>query len=414
MRPRILFDVTRLCWRARRGSPTGIDRVVLAYGRWLTARPDIDLVPVALAGGRLTRISSVRFRALMNQAAPAPPQTDTRWQALLQALTTPAGQGVGARLSLDAQPRTDVIAAGLDTAARWISGHLSPPIPADFYVNVAHTGLHRTELLAGLRRRGIKPVVMVHDLIPLSHPEFCTAQAAGKHWLRMMSVLNDASVVITNSQATADDFRAFAAAQDRDPPPIVAAPLGIEDAFVPTAPSASFPLPYFVCVGTLEGRKNLPFLLGLWRRLVEDLGEAAPRLVLVGRRGWENEAVIDQLDRADAVRRLVSEVADLHDTQLAALIGGAAGLLAPSFAEGFDLPLLEALSVGTPAIASDIAAHRELASAATLLDPLDGPGWISAIKAATHRSRPVSLPFTKPDWNSHFVRVAEAMGLERP
>src|SRR5581483_8051415 len=129
--------------------------------------------------------------------------------------------------------------------------------------------------------------------------------------------------------------------------------------------------PYFVCVGTIEPRKNHLLLLNVWRRLAERLGAAAPRLVLVGQRGWENEQVIDMIERSPAVRGLVEERNDLSDAAMAKLLAGA---LAPSFGEGYGLPLVEALALGVPALASDIPAFREVAGGvAELLDPLDGP-----------------------------------------
>ncbi|MDI9712574.1 hypothetical protein QM261_18810, partial [Acinetobacter baumannii] len=49
--------------------------------------------------------------------------------------------------------------------------------------------------------------------------------------------------------------------------------------------------PYFVMLGTIEPRKNHWFMLHIWRRLVEQMGETAPKLVVIGRRGWECENV---------------------------------------------------------------------------------------------------------------------------
>jgi len=141
------------------------------------------------------------------------------------------------------------------------------------------------------------------------------------------------------------------------------------------------------------------------------MGPKAPHLVMIGRRGWENEAVIDHLDRSSAVRKLVHEITDLTDEQVAALIRGARALLAPSLAEGFDLPVIEALTLGAPVIASDIPVHRELARAAQLIDPLDGLGWIDAIQSACdHPPRRPRRPGYS--WDEHFKIVAQALGLE--
>jgi glycosyltransferase involved in cell wall biosynthesis len=83
--------------------------------------------------------------------------------------------------------------------------------------------------------------------------------------------------------------------------------------------------------------------------------------------------------------------------------------LAPSFSEGFNLPVAEAMAMGTPVIASDIAVHRELAAGARLIDPVDGPGWLAAIEAAA-ATRP-TVPRANPlSWPDHFAIVKEALG----
>ncbi|PZQ47225.1 MAG: glycosyltransferase family 1 protein, partial [Phenylobacterium zucineum] len=158
-------------------------------------------------------------------------------------------------------------------------------------------------------------------------------------------------------------------------------------------------------------RKNLAFLLTVWRRLQERMGDAAPQLVLIGRYGWENEAVLDHLQRSPALRGLVHQASDLPDSALAGLVGGARALLAPSSVEGFDLPAVEASALGVPVIASDIPAHRELVPNAHLVDPLDGLGWLEALERAARRS-PKAPAYAAPTWDSHFARVGECVGLD--
>ena len=72
---------------------------------------------------------------------------------------------------------------------------------------------------------------------------------------------------------------------------------------------------------------------------------------------------------------------DGHDFAAEVIQAGAVALVAPSFAEGFGLPVVESLAAGTPALVSDIAAHREVGGDMVLYaDPVDGPSWISAIE----------------------------------
>jgi glycosyltransferase involved in cell wall biosynthesis len=140
------------------------------------------------------------------------------------------------------------------------------------------------------------------------------------------------------------------------------------------------PRPYFVIIGTIEPRKNHLLLLHLWRKMA---GEGVPpRLVVIGRRGWENEMVVDLLERSAALAPHVVEFGDLSDAETHRLLGGARALLMPSFTEGLGLPLMEAGVMEVPAIASDLPALREIGAAGTVyLDPLDGPAWRAAIIA---------------------------------
>ena len=412
---KVLFDMARIFIRGSRFSPTGIDRVVVAYAKWLLDQPDVELQPVITVGGRLLGVPRGMLERTIGENAAFTRQRNeadgpgATWSALQQALSADqdgpspfrARTGTG---QLPARAKWHLSIAGRALL------NLRPVelAPGAIYINVSHTGLDQPNVLGRLAERGVAPVVMVHDLIPIRFPEYCAPKAEGRHLRRMAEVVAHARLAIANSQTTANELSDYAALLGSSAPPTTVAPLGIEADFFGEAPDWSPVRPYFVCVGTLEARKNVAFLLSLWRRLAERNGAATPRLVLVGRRGWENESVIDHLERSDTVRRLVHEASDLSDRDLAHLMAGAAALLGPSFAEGFDLPVVEALALRTPVIASDITVHRELAgAAATLLDPLDGPGWIAAIETAA-RTPARGPAYAAPTWRTHFEQFAEA------
>jgi hypothetical protein len=100
------------------------------------------------------------------------------------------------------------------------------------------------------------------------------------------------------------------------------------------------------------------------------------------------------------------------DEELGRWIGAARALLMPSFAEGFGLPIIEALQIGTPVIASDLPCFREIgAGIPTLLDPLDAMAWEQTIMGfldnGPDRSRQNRLlrDYRAPTWSDHFARV---------
>jgi glycosyltransferase involved in cell wall biosynthesis len=416
--PVVYFDASRLFLRGGRPSPTGIDRVVFAYARWLRSKPEVKLTPVWSRMGYLSRLSSRRFNHLVDMTARRAAAGRSRaaasgpgrpsWDALAAALRQPEAFERALRAAPNARGAASQIqgyaAAVLSAMARPLEIRLER---GALFFNVNHYGLEHPLLLERLVRVGVRPVVMIHDLIPVNFPEFCSPGGALRHQRRLEGVLRHADRIITNSRSTADELTQFAKARDLPVPSCLAAPLGLERAFLQEDVAPLEAAPYFVCVGTIEPRKNLAFLLSVWRRLAERLGPKTPPLVLVGRRGWENEAVIDQLERSPAILRWVHEVNDLGDLEVARLIRGAAALLSPSFAEGFNLPVIEALSLSTPVIASDIPVHRELAVGASLVDALDGPAWLEAIERAV-TSPPARRPFEAPTWEGHFNLVGPA------
>ena len=376
-----------------------------------------SLVPVWGRMGYLSRLSSRRFNELVEvtahraQASAGEDTQGTSWGALSEALQHPDAAKATLRAVRNARgTATEVqgyLAAVLSALARPREIRLQR---GGLFFNVNHYGLEHPLLLKRIVQAGVRPVVMIHDLIPVNFPEFCSPGGAVRHQRRLEGVLRYADRIITNSQSTADELAEFAKAHNLPTPNCTPALLGLERSFLQADVAPLEAAPYFVCVGTIEPRKNLSFLLSVWRRLAERLGPNTPRLVLIGRRGWENEAVIDQLERSPAVLRHVHEVNNLGDREVARLIRGAVALLSPSFAEGFNLPVIEALSLSTPVIASDIAVHRELASGASLIDPLDGPGWLDAISGALS-ARPVGQAFKAPTWEAHFDLVGAAIGL---
>jgi glycosyltransferase involved in cell wall biosynthesis len=227
-----------------------------------------------------------------------------------------------------------------------------------------------------------------------------------------------ADAFVVNSAATRDSLLPFLHEAGREVPVLVA-PLGVRS-IAPAAEPAE--APYFVYVGTIEPRKNHLLLLHIWRQLVDRMGAQAPRLVLIGQRGWENEMVVDILDRSVALRGHVVEHNALPDTEVQALIAGSRALLLPSFAEGYGLPLAEALALGVPALCSDLPALREVGGdAPDYLDPIDGLGWMNAIlhyidphsPRRTAQLRRIAA-WSAPQWPPHLEAVLQLIDTLPP
>ena len=258
----------------------------------------------------------------------------------------------------------------------------------------------------------VRPIYLVHDLIPITHSEYCRAGEQIRHERRMRAVLATAAGVIGNSQATIDELAAFSVAERTKMPPAVAAWLGTPE---PSGPPAKIESsrPTFVVLGTIEARKNHLMLLRVWERLIERFGSKAPQLSIIGQRGWECQDVFDLLDRDETLKIAVEEIGDCSDEAMTGHLANARALLFPSLIEGYGLPLIEALRLGTPVIASDLPVFREIGQGTPdFLDPLNQSAWERMILSYAgdeneHRSAQLSrlASFRAPTWADHFAKI---------
>lgn len=391
---KVILDISRLISRVRHSTPSGVDRVEMAYARGLVQRygDSLDFAAAHPSGiyGRIPRAAAQSYLD----------ELERRW----------------------AQPDHAPGQRSLANAAPWIR-RLLPRRQGvgtgDVLVQVSPHHLHKRDKMRRiLAREQARFVCFVHDLIPIEYPEYARPGGASLHARRMGTVADLADAVIVNSAATGASLSRWIESQGKTVPPVHVALLGTEPITGVSLPADASKSPYFLCLGTIEPRKNHLLLLHLWRSMAQSLPHLqVPRLVVVGRRGWENEQVIDLLERCASLAPHVQEINSCGDGELAALIRGARALLMPSFAEGYGMPVAEALSVGTPVIASDIAAHREVgAKVPDYRNPLDGPGWQGAILDHSQDGplRQAQLSrmgrWQAPDWPAHIeiaVRVIE-------
>jgi alpha-1,3-rhamnosyl/mannosyltransferase len=224
-------------------------------------------------------------------------------------------------------------------------------------------------------RSGIR-LTTCHDLDFLDHPERTQAEFAGRYAARARRDARVADHVIAVSAYTAGEVEArLGVPRQRITvcrPGRPAWPVRSE------APSAS--LGYLLFVGTLEPRKNVAGLLEAYGRLVSRNPQAPP-LMLVGRVVPESAPIVAQLERPPFAGR-VRHLGYIPDADRPALYAGATALVLPSFIEGFGLPVLEAMTVGVPVIASDRGSLPEVVGDAGLLVSPDDPDELAA---ALHR-----------------------------
>jgi glycosyltransferase involved in cell wall biosynthesis len=373
-----LLDASRMVWRRWAGlRPTGIDRICLAwhdhYG------------PVSQA-------------VLFHKRG---------WHILPMA----ASQALFRLLDEDG-PRGQFRRRFVAWAARNLM-HLARPQTGRgrLWLNVGHTGLNLPGLAEWVRAADIHPVLMLHDIIPITHPQYCRDGEKARHELRVQTLLKIAHAVIGNSQDTLDRLNAYAASIGLAVPQSLPVWPGTPHLSMPQGQRAAGS-DEFIILGTIEGRKNHMLLLQVWERLVAQQGEAAPKLVIIGRRGWACDDVLARI-AAGGFGSRVEETGALSDEAIAHRLAGARALLFPSFAEGYGLPLVEALDAGVPVIASNLDVFREIGQGVPdLFAPDDVDGWATAIMAyadpdSSARAAQMArlAQFQAPDWAGHFKAV---------
>ena len=425
----MVHDLLRLFLRAADRTPRGIDRIDLAYARYLAAEwpaPYCGVLPTPL-GPRLI----ARDRVLRGLA-----RLEALWQEDAAASADPMLAHVRARLGRRAaEPPPPPAAPPAATLSRLRSllaeaGHgAGDPAVARAPRNAVYLNLGQLGWAAPFgtrwldRRRDIRPVFMLHDAIPVERRDLVSALGHWTHRMMLHSVARRAAGLIVTTDAAARSVHAALAARGRTGVPTVGIPLPVAPAFLAPVPrdAALAAHRFFLVCGAIEPRKNLPMLLDAWAVLRRRLGDAVPMLVVAGAPARQSAPI---LARLRAAGRDVTVVANLSSPALRLLMAHARALLMPSLAEGFGLPVIEALTLGTPVLASDLPAHREAGGDfPAYLDPQDPDAWAAAITAlaedgpaaAAARARVAAYrPFTEADYFARAAAFLRDLAERRP
>lgn len=235
----------------------------------------------------------------------------------------------------------------------------------------AHTLPLLERHLQGWRRAGVSINIVVYDLLPLSHPQWFSKRLVRnfKRWFGVVSRHADRCICIskTTAQALEQELPVKAGARV---PSIVTIPLGAD--LAASFPSTGLPKDFaelaswvrghrtVLAVGTIEPRKGHDRLLDAFDNLWNSEPDGDLALAIVGRAGWKTDDLQTRIRTHNEYGKRLVWVDQASDDVLAELYRESAGLISASFAEGFGLPLIEALVHGTPVLARDISVFREV------------------------------------------------------
>lgn len=277
-------------------------------------------------------------------------------------------------------------------------------------------------VLATIRETGGEIVTCIFDLIPELHPYACHEVTPPRYraWLRRALLESDAFLAI--SRTVAEELADYVREKQLPHRPglkIGWFQCGADLAAAPTATprpkiasAVEGPTPSFLIVGTIEPRKGHRVALQAFDRLWSQ--GADMRLVIVGRRGWFEEALVDEMTTHPEFGRRLYWFDDAGDGELSYLYDHVRALILPSYAEGFGLPIVEAAQRGRPVICSDIPVFREVGRDGALYfevtDPKALAGAISDFLSgarAADPSRALSV-----SWAEAARRIVEVVARE--
>jgi glycosyltransferase involved in cell wall biosynthesis len=415
----VVYDLSHLIARLRAETGTGIDRIDLAFAtHFFSATLQGEAVrygrgpPRRIAGGWAREFTRAA-QGVWTNAETA--QAEALWAWL------DAAPGAAAKPPLAVRSRNSAPAWGrrLLSWTGYLVGSARRAVPPRaVYINVGYHRFEHPRFFEWLAARpDVDGVFMIHDLLPLDYPEYFEPGEADKFRVRIATALRYARAFLVSTDTVRRRLQREIEARGLAPRPIWAQPFPSPLAdYSATGRKAAHP--YFVIIGTIEPRKNHLLLLNVWRELARRA--TPPRLVLVGVRGWENEQVLDMLDRCEILAPHVAEASNLGSRELAELIAGARAVLAPSFEEGYGLPIVEALALGVPVVASDTEAAREVSQGrARLLSPIDGEGWrreIALLASDDHyyaAAKARASGFVAPNWRDYFASLEQFLASLR-
>ncbi|RPI82511.1 MAG: glycosyltransferase family 1 protein, partial [Planctomycetaceae bacterium] len=275
--------------------------------------------------------------------------------------------------------------------------------------------------------RGALVGVVVYDLIPIEHPEFIEAglRIPFRDWWNRVE--RTADFLVTISRSVVDDIariqrgRPKVERQNR-PLPMRAFTLGAkldgttaDQAIRPellTLMDSAVPGGVYLMVGTVTSRKGHALALEACERIWAAGGDA--RLVIAGKNGCAGDALVDRIRQHPRLGERVFWFDDLNDAELSWCFRQASALITASQAEGFNLPIVEALSHGCPVFASDLPVHREVGGEFATYFPAGDPAALARLitdhPRQPRRQSQTSLPgFRWPDWNESCESLLKAV-----
>lgn len=232
----------------------------------------------------------------------------------------------------------------------------------NYIINLGHTGLENEEYFKKSKKYAEKILVLLHDLIPIRNPEFCTAKQSLVHKKRIINSINFSDKIMTISKYVRNDILDFIKENNlkfNDKIRVLYLGSSFEGKSSEHFKQSHKFSNYHLMIGTVEGRKKYDFIL---KFLLKGMNKNTPfkKLVIVGQKGWKDEKFLNLLKNNDLDKRLAL-LDNCEDDELIELYKNSRGIIFASDAEGFGLPIIDAVFFKKPILANNLGVFREIA-----------------------------------------------------
>jgi glycosyltransferase involved in cell wall biosynthesis len=374
-------DVTELFHHFALGEyPTGVSRVVMSLADGLAADPGrfARVVPFFWHTSRKRPVACTPAMLPLSVFLPGLRAAYRRTGHRVEVPRTRLSKGVVTSLPRSLRHRLWPSFDGILTFVSFaeVEGHRLEEIafnPGDcvFLPGSFWFGRYLVSLIAQAEAGGAHLAALIHDVLSLSHPDWLGRKHGRVFRAGLRSLLPRCRVIACNSDFTRSELRRCIALPGNVPIGVCRladAPRPAREQALPPEIADLGNRPYVMFVSTLGARKNHALLVEAWIRLFERYGEATPYLVLVGG-GTPSPALADLTARAQARGNRVVRLTGIADGALESLYRHAWLTTYPSLAEGYGLPIAEALARGKVCLASQTSGMAEVAPG--LVDPID-------------------------------------------
>jgi glycosyltransferase involved in cell wall biosynthesis len=304
--------------------------------------------------------------------------------------------------------------------------------PSDIFLAIgafwAIKGMGR--LLQHLKNSGVIIGILIHDIIPITDPEYFEARDNQVFAKAVVEALTFADFVVTSSAYNKACLDMYRATRNLKPLSVHIVPLAHErsksvapESEISDVVAGVIDTEYVLCVGTIEIRKNSTYLFNIWKLMVQSGRVNIPTLVFAGGRGWLVRDFIEQLKACNYLGGRIVVLHNVTDAELDQLYQNCLLTMFPSFAEGWGLPVGESLAYGKVSICAAAGGIPEVGGVlADYVDPYNARGGLEQLlrylddpELRRRREREIANNFKPRSWQQvtdDFLRATCSLAFQ--